>query len=250
MQAQYPQGPPPPPPPPPPPGTEPTIEPYRSPRSLALAVLVLLAIGLAVDLIGALSSVAEFSLLERAIEGELISFDEANDNDMRQATIAIAQLVIFIVTIIVFVVWFRRMYRNLPALGARGLRFTPGWAVGGWFVPFLNWVRPVQIMNDIWKASDPDSVEQPDTTWPSRPVTPLIGFWWASWILANLVGQYSFRVTTDTTDLEELQRVSIALIAADITSAVSTLFAMAVVWRTTTRQEARASRLSGAGNPI
>jgi hypothetical protein len=60
---------------------------------------------------------------------------------------------------------FRRAYRNLPALGAESPRFSSGWAVGAWFVPFLNLVRPKQIMDDIWRASDPALPAHPGAAW-------------------------------------------------------------------------------------
>ena len=238
------------PPPPPPPGwSDPAqhqIEPYRSPRHAARALLILMGVGLGIDLIGALSSWAEYNLFARAQRGEIISIDEANASDTRQAVIGGVQLLLFLVTIVVFIVWFRRMYRNLPSLGARNLRFTPGWAVGAWFVPFLNWVRPVQMTNDIWKASDPEMPDAVDTPWRSRPSTALIGFWWAAWIVSNFAGQFSFSVPVDYNDLDTLQRSSAALIVADIASVIVTLFAIALVWRMTARQEVRARRLISA----
>jgi len=39
-------------------------------------------------------------------------------------------------------------------VGTRESRFTPGWAVGYWFVPFVNLVRPYQIVADLWLRSD------------------------------------------------------------------------------------------------
>jgi hypothetical protein len=34
-------------------------------------------------------------------------------------------------------------------------RFSAGWAVGSWFVPFVNLVVPKQVVNDVWRASTP-----------------------------------------------------------------------------------------------
>lgn len=43
-----------------------------------------------------------------------------------------------------FLVWFWLAYRNLDALDLRR-RYGTGWAIGGWFVPFLNLARPKQV---------------------------------------------------------------------------------------------------------
>lgn len=48
-------------------------------------------------------------------------------------------------------VWMHRAFRNLPALGERGMVWSPGWAAGGWFVPFANLVIPYLCLRELWK---------------------------------------------------------------------------------------------------
>ena len=62
---------------------------------------------------------------------------------------------IFLVTGIVFIVWFRDAYKNVGRLGVAGLRWSSGWAVGAWLVPFLNLRRPKEMLNDMWRGSNP-----------------------------------------------------------------------------------------------
>ncbi|QYO65100.1 DUF4328 domain-containing protein [Leptolyngbya sp. 7M] len=47
-----------------------------------------------------------------------------------------------IATIVLFLVWLYRAHKNLFSLKPTHLDFSPGWAVGWWFIPFLNLVRP------------------------------------------------------------------------------------------------------------
>ncbi len=47
----------------------------------------------------------------------------------------IPEVLLAITTPVVFIVWFWRAHKNLPALGAKELRFTPGWAVAGGSCP-------------------------------------------------------------------------------------------------------------------
>ena len=75
-----------------------------------------------------------------------------------------AEGLVLLLVAVLFLAWFRRVYRNLEALGARGLRFKTGWAFWGWFVPLLGLLRPKQLLDDVWRASDPDL---PPTT-PAR----------------------------------------------------------------------------------
>lgn len=82
----------------------------------------------------------------------------------------------FVVTGIVFIVWFHRAYDNLEALGAR-MRHTPGWSIGGWFVPFAWLVIPKRAANDIWWGTAGGPGEQ------RRPFPALLTAWWLStWI--------------------------------------------------------------------
>jgi hypothetical protein len=61
---------------------------------------------------------------------------------------------------------------------------TPGWCVGWYFVPFANLVRPVQVMSEIWRASDPESGEG---AWISSRSTPLLALWWGPYLLGWII---------------------------------------------------------------
>jgi hypothetical protein len=146
---------------------------------------------------------------------------------------------------VTFIVWTRRAYRNLPALGA-GQRFKPGWAVGGWFVPFMNLWRPKQMVNDIWRTGDPRA---PRVLQPSRyehvRVPRTITAWWLLFILGNLAGRLLWSTSLDTVAHERL------FTERDLTSSaidiVTLLLALWVVRSLTRRQQARARALAAPG---
>jgi hypothetical protein len=54
-----------------------------------------------------------------------------------------------LVTIIVVLVW---LHRAFVALRGR-TSFSPGMAVGGWFIPIANLLLPALILRDGWRAS-------------------------------------------------------------------------------------------------
>jgi hypothetical protein len=60
---------------------------------------------------------------------------------------------VYIATVVIWMVWIHRANSNCRALGAQGMRFTPGWAVGYHFIPFVNLVMPYNAMAEIWRAS-------------------------------------------------------------------------------------------------
>jgi Protein kinase domain/Domain of unknown function (DUF4328) len=167
-----------------------------------------------------------------------------------------AEGVVLLVTAVLFLLWFRRAYRNLEALGARGLRFAGGWAIGAWFVPILSLVRPKQLLNDIWRASDPDLPVDNDGSWGRKPVPSVLTWWW----LAFLASMIARAITTESVHtlavvmtfglasqpLDQVQPTSGIQSLADLLSIVAGLLALRIVRLITGRQEARAARLAAS----
>jgi hypothetical protein len=154
--------------------------------------------------------------------------------DQRTMMTAGVQAVVLLVGLGFLIAWTSRAYRNLPALGARDLRFTTGWAVGGWFVPFLNFVRPKQILDDVWRVSCPEGdVED----WHRRRVSPLLHLWWGLWVVGGLL---SLSVSASS-DLSSVRRTAIGSCVADGMLLVAWALAIVVITRTTEGQEHRAT---------
>lgn len=84
--------------------------------------------------------------------------------------------------IVLFIMWFRRAYHNLHKAQVTGLSYSEGWAAGAWFVPFLCWIWPYQIMQDIYTAT-PRAIGGEE-----RRVSPLLPVWWACWLIASFAG--------------------------------------------------------------
>ncbi len=53
-----------------------------------------------------------------------------------------------------FLIWFHRAYRRLEVLEVGNRRYSATWAVLGWFIPFLNLVRPYRVAIEIWERTD------------------------------------------------------------------------------------------------
>jgi hypothetical protein len=100
--------------------------------------------------------------------------------DISQGILALILLIALPWTAIVYCRWLYRATANARALGANGLETSPSWAVGVYFIPFVNLVMPPRNMGELWRAS------QNPSDWHEQTGTPLIGWWWASWLIANL----------------------------------------------------------------
>jgi hypothetical protein len=90
-------------------------------------------------------------------------------------------------------------------------------------------------MREIWKASvDP-------INWRSLPTDPLLGWWWAGFIVSNILGQISFRMSMAAETVDSLQSATIAGTLSDAADIVATILALALVERLYRIQRARAA---------
>ena len=97
--------------------------------------------------------VITFGIIESVSQieaGYYISLSELDEAILGRDIIA---GVVAIPTVVSFLMWNHRVSRNLRSLSARGQRFTPGWAVGWWFVPIMFYFHPYQVMAEIWRGS-------------------------------------------------------------------------------------------------
>jgi hypothetical protein len=145
----------------------------------------LLIAGIAFDLIAILSGFAQFGLLSRVAAGGAITDAEASSNDARQALIGGLQVIGFIATAICWLVWLHSAYRNLSLMGTKLTEYTPGWAVGYWFIPFLNLLRPYQVTKELWLRSARRN-EEPIA---SLDAPTIVSLWWGLYLLCGFFGR-------------------------------------------------------------
>jgi hypothetical protein len=213
-----------------------TPEPFRPGGTLATAVKVLIGLSLLLTVITLSSTYLQYKLCQRLLADEKVPQAELKANDARQEALGLGSLPLLVVCGIVFLGWFYRAYANLPALGASNLAYTPGWAVGCWFVPFLNLWRPVQIAQEIWRKSNP-------TGGPESGSSVLIGLWWVARLLSIVLGHVARLTSQEVRSPATLADATVALLVSDIAELIAALLALAVVSRIDARQAARAEAL-------
>jgi hypothetical protein len=213
--------------------------PYRPLRGPARVLAILLVLVTVITAIGGVSDWLAFSRI-------LGNTSTVSAEWPRQRTIASLQGVTYLATVTGFLVWFHRAYTNLHALGMEPLRCRAGWAVGGWFVPILNLVRPKQIMNDIWRGSDPAAPASNDGAWHRAPVPALLQLWWALFLMSWLVDRLLVGSALFYEPAAQVRRSTFvdntAIRAVEVLLGI---VAVLVVRQVSRRQEARAAGLAG-----
>ena len=148
-----------------------------------------------------ISSYLQINLLQRVVDGIEVSDAEVNWNDTREGIVGILYLVVFIISTVCFIMWFRRAYYNLH-LKAKHLLYTEGWAAGAWFVPILNLFRPYQIMKELYERTD-HILSEHFGDYQEKKGTTIVGVWWFMWIVANVISNISTRMTLRAETAEE-----------------------------------------------
>lgn len=219
------------------------LDPYVSGRAQVMAVTILVGIGMLLDLAGVAAELSQASLLSGMAAGRTFGQAEVEANDTRVQLVGIVSLFVYVATVVVFLVWIYRAHKNLSAFGTSGLEYSPGWAVGGFFVPFLNLVRPFQVMREIWKASNPDVDYQNESSWQYSASSPLIGLWWGTWILAGVLGRMVFAFSKDAKTIDSLLNLTYLSIASDIVNLVPAILVIVLVRAIGRKQDLKHERL-------
>jgi hypothetical protein len=212
---------------------------FTSLRGVAVTTCVLLLVGLIPAAFRVFLDFMLIGIIEDSLAGREVLQRDIDLHDRLSVILAVVHVLIALATAIAFLTWLYRAYSNVPALGAGDTKHSPGWAVGAFFVPILNLFRPYQIVREAWDAGEP-YVEGDEI---GRIVKPgghaLIGWWWASWIVFNFVGQIVFRAGLAAKTPQELLISAQIGIASEAITLVCTILALLVVRRLTDRQEAR-----------
>ena len=150
---------------------------------------------------------------------------------------------LLLITAFLFCLWVVDAQRNVRDLGAEHLTFTPGWAVGWFFVPIANLWKPYQMMRELWQAS-----ARPDN-WPAVDVPPLVGLWWGAWIGSRMLGTFINASAGPLDTVPDLIRItwwSIMGSFVDIAAYLLVMKVVASITRMQQNQRLRAARTSSA----
>jgi hypothetical protein len=208
----------------------PEIGAYRfqvDPTGLTRLLQRLLWIGVAVACVALVDDIAEFVQVQIG----RVSPDQLTNSDPIQGIVGLLQSGLGVVTAITFLKWIYRAYKNVQGFGAEGLRFSPGWAIGYYFIPILSLIRPVQVMSEIWRASyDPRN-------WPQSPGSWLIAAWWTLFLLYSGVTQVSLQIGIQASTNDQWTLAAVFAILGDFFSVPLSIIVLRLVTEIYKRQK-------------
>lgn len=183
---------------------------FKEASTLTAATRLFLVAGAAVSAAAIFSAINQRFLLQQVQRGDL-GYEEAYDQlALQLMLIGLPQIAVSLGGVVIIAMWIHRMAWNARALaGAGKLDYTPGWAVGWYFVPFANLWKPYQAMKQIWQAShDPQRPERVD-------VSGVLPLWWLLWIVSCIIGNLSARMALKADTVDEEIAAAMAGIVSD-----------------------------------
>lgn len=126
----------------------------------------------AIDSYLAAMNAGDYSLSEN-LAGTMGSSLDALD---KTGIVLLAALVLQIVSLIG---WTHANAKLAHEVNPGALTHSSGWAIGSWFVPFLNFVRPRRILSESLRIIT------------SKPLEGLLTIWWVLFIIDALAGRAS-----------------------------------------------------------
>lgn len=199
------------------------------------------------------------SLLESIKAGSPPALATLDLSDKAEMAVGIGLLVLLVTTGVTFLRWLKLTVRLTAAFGGGAFKWSPSDAVWGFIIPFVSFVRPYEIIRDVYARLDPELIAEPplqvvadeSTGYRDVRVTPppppirlsraSIGAWWAAWWIGNVLGNISARLGTDDVSSMIGQRAVFA--TSDVVDVVSAVLAIHVVRAVTLRLLERFRRL-------
>lgn len=189
--------------------------------------IILFWITLVLNAISIISSYFQYDLLQTAANGGEISTEYATSNDNREQAIGIIQIIVFVVSAITFIQWFRRAYFNLH-LRVNNLTHSEGWAAGCWFMPIVNLFRPYQIMKELFQETQL-FLKRNEAHTSEHLSMPSLSLWWTFWIIDWFVGRFVFKYTMKAETIDELTRSTIGQLISNAIGIVLAIITINII---------------------
>lgn len=173
------------------------------------------------------SDILQTLMLNDIKSGITVSMEKVQLNDLRQLIVSYLYLAIFIISAITFILWFRRAYYNLHQK-VTYLNYSEGWAAGAWFVPVVFLFYPLQIMKELYYETH-ELLEKNQIQPKAKNNQLIIGFWWALWIIVELLSRYEFIKMRSATTVDDVLFLTNFSIVSTILALVNTVLIIKLV---------------------
>jgi hypothetical protein len=222
---------------------------FVSGHSRAQVAVGLLYANIALSALSLILSLVQIFILPGTQTADLIQLGELTWFDVLMVINGLLQFFVFIGAAVSFLMWLHRANRNLSPLGASHPEFSPGWAVGWFFIPLANIIVPYRVVKEIWVKSNPLLNEPGEESWQQSGSSSVLGWWWGIWLISNMIDQIVFRLALRAETPDELFNLAKLEVVAAAFNIIAAFLAIAVIKGIDKRQELKSKANRGSHLP-
>ncbi len=221
------------------------LPPYLSTRTMTFYLSALLLITAASFSVSAGFEISEVRLLVGLMSDASVNPVDRYVHSLIRDSLSTARGCLFAVTAVVFSLWLYRSRINGRAFGARRFEYPRKWALLGFVVPVLNLIRPLQVVSEVWRVSDPTAIDNP-FDWKIVPVPRTLAVWWWMMLGCGCVALIGLALTTTSgLTLGQLTVARGISIVGYLGATVSTVLGYLIVTHISSAQDRKWELLSG-----
>jgi hypothetical protein len=220
----------------------------RSVGGLAVAVTVFLAL----DAVFAVLLTAAMAWRHALINRLLADYTSVDEDTMSRSDHLVSSsagflAIAYIASVVLFICWFWAARNNAEVYAPHQGTMRVGWSIGGWFIPFANWVIPCIVARDVYKGTMNSRKDKP---WGGGQIT---GWWWAAFVVSSIsLSVMSSENKADSDAIDHLQTLRDMAGTAEFAFPVMTVaaaLAIGYVWTITKTQKVRNAAGDWPGGP-
>lgn len=148
-----------------------------------------------------------------------------NDADLLNRLASLANVLLFLVAGVLVIVWLWRARANAEFFCDAPHRRRRGWVIGGWMVPIVSLWFPVQVVDDVVRASS-QYVPPRDGALQAAPPAAVVRRWWGTFLAMNLTSVFATSQQSNGLAASSLSAARSALDTGAALSIASTVLAV------------------------
>jgi hypothetical protein len=132
--------------------------------------------------------------LQLLAPGDFVGRSSGADSTLRVASDVLGglgflvEILVSVSCVVLFLMWFHRIYRNLPALGI-ARPHSPRWAMGVWFLPLGNIFLVPRVVQEAWDSSHGRPLQKPKGLFSYPKLDVPVSRWWMAFFGANIINR-------------------------------------------------------------
>lgn len=180
---------------------------------------------IAIDILSILVGILEYDILTDIQEGYNVAEDLLSFYEYSIGMVGLAQFTFNILSIIVFLAWFRRAYANLHRIGVKDLEYSETMSIWGFIIPIISLYIPYKIAKEIAFRTD-FKLKKMLFSYESNVNTFIINAWWFLFLISGFVSNISARLILKDEYIEDMINSTMANFVADILEIPAAIFAV------------------------